>query len=179
MNEKIDSGDIILQKKVKILPEENYQELSKKLSLESAEMITGIINNIKQGCCKKISQPAGKYFYARKIKKEDCQINWNNNGIEIVNLIRGVAYIPCAFTEFNGKRIKITKASLKNLNGIDIDLYQGKSGEILNVSKKGIQVLAGDKTSVLITRIILPGSKEMDVSQFINGHNIKPGDMFI
>lgn len=178
MNEKIDSGDIILQKKVKILPGENYQELSKKLSLESAEMIAEIINNIKQGCCKKISQPTGKYFYARKIEKEDCQINWNNSGIEIINLIRGIAYSPCAFTEFNGKRIKITRASFKNINGVDMDLYQGRPGEILNVSKKGIQVLAGDNTSVLITRLIFPGSNEMDVSQFISGHNIEAGDMF-
>jgi len=161
MNEKIDAGDIILQKKVKILPEENQQELSNRLSMKSAEMMAEVLDTIKKGNYKKITQSQGKYFYARKIGKTDCKINWNNRGIDILNLVRGIAYAPCAHTEFNGKRIKITKA------------------DIMSVSKEGIQVLAGDNSRIVIKRLILPGSKEMDVSQFINGHKIKAGDSFV
>jgi methionyl-tRNA formyltransferase len=179
MNEKIDAGDIILQKKIKILPEENCQQLSERLAEESAKMIPEVLNNVKEGNYDKIPQTHGKYFYARKINKLDCRINWNNRGIDIINLIRGIAYTPCACTEFKGKRIKITQASL--IKNIERDQYidQKNPGDIVGVSKKGILVLAGDGTCVKIKRLILPGSKEMEVSQFINGYSISIGDSFI
>jgi methionyl-tRNA formyltransferase len=178
MNEKIDAGDIILQKNIKILPEENCQQLSGRLAEESAKIIPEVLNNIKKGNYNKISQPQGNYFYARKINKLDCRINWNNKGVDIINLIRGIAYMPCACTEFKGKRIKITQASLvQNVEGNKFDRRKNP-GDIVEVSKKGILVLAGDGAYVKINRLILPGSKEMDVSQFINGYNISIGDSF-
>jgi len=179
MNEKIDAGDIILQKKVKILPEENQQELSNRLSIKSAEMMTEALDTIKIGNYKKITQPLGKYFYARKINKTDCKINWNNRGIDIFNLVRGIAYSSSAYTEFMGKRIKITKVFLIEPTEESQDISERKPGDIVSVSKEGIEVLAGDNSRVVIKRLILPGSKEMDVSQFINGHQIRVGDSFI
>jgi methionyl-tRNA formyltransferase len=178
MNEKIDAGDIILQKKIKILPEENCQQLSERLAEESAKIIPEVLNSIKKGNYNKIPQPQGKYFYARKINKLDCRINWNNRGVDIINLIRGIAYIPCACTEFKGKMIKITKASLVEDVGENKFISPKNPGYIIEVSKKGILVLAGDGTCVKIKRLILPGSKEMDVSQFINGYSISIGDSF-
>lgn len=178
MNEKIDAGDIILQKKIKILPEENCQQLSERLAEESAKMIPEVLNNIKEGNYNKIPQPQGKYFYARKINKLDCRINWNNRGIDIINLIRGIAYTPCACTEFKGKRIKITQASLiENIERYH-SIAQKNPGDIMEVSKEGIVVLTGDRTCVKIKRLILPGSKEMNVSQFINGYSISIEDSF-
>ncbi len=179
MNEKVDAGDIILQKKIKILPEENYLELSKRLSIKSAEMIKEVLDRINRGNYKKVSQPRGKYFYARKINKTDCQINWNNRGVDIFNLIRGVTYVPGAYTQFKGKNIKITKALLQTRAETNKDLPSAAPGDIVMADKNGIQVLTGDNTRIVIKRLILPGSKEMDVSQFINGHQIKIGDSFI
>ena len=178
MNEKIDAGDIILQKKIIILPEDNYQELSKRLAIESAEMIKEVLDKIKRRDYKKIPQPREKYFYARKINKSDCRINWDNRGMDIFNLIRGVAIIPGAYTEFKGKRIKITKALLITKEERILDLSGRKPGDIVMVDKGGIQVLTGDNSRVVIKRLILPGSKEMDISQFINGYQIKIGDQF-
>ncbi|HKK83789.1 MAG TPA: methionyl-tRNA formyltransferase [Atribacterota bacterium] len=179
MNEKIDAGDIILQKKTEIVPDENYQELSERLSIKSAEIMADVLDKIKKGDYKKIPQPRGKYFYARKINKIDCKINWNNRGVDILNLVRGIAYTPCAYTEFKGKRIKITKVFLLEPAEENREISERKPGDIVSVSKEGIQVLAGDHTRIVIKRLILPGSKEMDVSQFINGYQIRVGDSFI
>lgn len=178
MSEKIDSGDIILQKKVNILPGENYLELSNRLSIQSAEMLPDILDSLKKGNYKKYSQAEGEYFYARKICKDDCRIDWSKTGKDIFNLIRGIAYIPCAYTEFKGKRIKITKASLVTLENTNHIKQSQRPGDIIDVSKKGIQVLTGDDDSIVIKRLILPGSKEMDVSQFINGYKITVEDSF-
>ncbi len=179
MNEKIDAGDMILQEKVHIMPEENYQELSRRLAIKGSEMIEEALDKIRRRDYQRISQPVKKTFYARKLTKTDCQIKWDHSGEDIYNLIKGVTYFPGAFTEYKGKRIKITRALLLADASADQDLSGRKPGEIVAVSKKGIQVLAGDGTRVSIQCLILPGSKEMEVSQFINGYPIEIGDTFV
>ena len=178
MNEKIDAGDIILQKKVRIDPDETYQELSSRLATLSSEIISEVLEKIKKGDIQKIPQPRKKYFYARKLTKSDCRIDWTDKGNDIYNLIRGITYIPGAYTEFKGKRIKITRASLREKAGKKQEIGQGKPGEIVDVSKEGIAVLTGDRNRIIIKRLILPGKKEMDVSQFINGYHVQVGDAF-
>lgn len=179
MNEKIDAGDLILQKKIKIHPEENFQELGKRLAIESAATIKEVLDKIEKGNYEKIQQPRENYFYARKLNKTDCRVNWNHNGIHIFNLIRGVTNIPGAYTEFKGKRIKIIKASLLKESENNARKPDGKPGEIVRITKEGLHVLTGDKNQIIIKRLIVSGSKEMDFSQFINGYQIKTGDLFI
>jgi len=178
MNEKIDSGDIVLQKKVKIIPGENFQQLSQRLADESAEILPELLDNIKNGNIKKIAQPKGNYFYARKICKTDCKIDWLCSGADIINLIKGIAYLPCAFAVIKNKRIKITEAELIPKEETEEKKQIAVPGEIVSVSKKGLQVMTGDNSSVLIKRLIIPGRKEMDVAQFINGYQIEAGNKF-
>jgi len=181
MNEKVDAGDIILQKRIKINPEENFKQLSKRLAIKSANMMEKILDKLKKGNYRKISQPDKKLFYARKLDKKDCRIDWNQKGSDIFNLIRGVTDIPGAYTEYKGKKIKITDASLFILSGdSDIKLTEDKKpGDIVKFSKEGLYIATGiDDELILIKRLIVSGSKEMDVSQFINGYHIKTGDSF-
>lgn len=178
MNEKIDSGDIIAQKKVEILPEETFRELNQRLASKSAEMIEVILEKIKIGNFQKISQTQERYFYARKLNKMDCRIHWENDAVNIYNLIRGLSPVPGAYTEFKGKKIKIIKAALSKENGITRELDYGKPGYIVNVKKEGLFVLSGDYKQIIVQRLILSGSKEMDVSQFINGYHVNNSDYF-
>lgn len=179
MNEKIDAGDMILQKRIEIFPEENYKELSKRLANTSAEMIKGVLARIRTGNYKKTPQPQEKFFYARKLNKNDCRINWKNHGKDIFHLIRGVTDIPGAYTEFKGKRIKITKASYLNEIENKQEIAKKKPGDVVKITKQGLYVLAGNQSMLIIKRLILPGSKEMDISQFINGYQIRIGDSFV
>ncbi|MFW6134591.1 MAG: methionyl-tRNA formyltransferase [Elusimicrobiota bacterium] len=178
MNEKIDAGDIIMQKKIEIFPEETYRELSKRLAQESADLIGIVLQKIKEGNFAKISQPRDRFFYARKLNKKDCRINWNRSGVDIFNLIRGVTDIPGAYAEFKGKRIKITKVSLLRKTEHNQQISDKYPGDIIRVEKNGLYVLAGDQSLIIIKRLVLSGSKEMDVSQFINGYHLKKGDSF-
>jgi methionyl-tRNA formyltransferase len=178
INEKIDAGDIIYQKKIKILPEENFEQLEKRLAEESAEMLVEVLPMIKKGEYQLTPQPKEKCFYARKLTKSDCRINWNQNGIEIFNLIRGLTYLPGAYTEFKGRRIKITRVDLLEKLEENYNLDQKKPGTIIKVEKEGIQVLTGDNTLIVIKRLVPSGAREMDALGFINGYHPQIGDAF-
>ncbi|MBP8718564.1 MAG: methionyl-tRNA formyltransferase [Candidatus Caldatribacteriota bacterium] len=178
MNEKIDAGDIICQKKIKILPEENFEQLEERLAEESAEMLEQVLSMIKKGEYQLTPQPKEKCFYARKLTKSDCRIDWGRTGREIFNLTRGLTYLPGAYTEFKGRRIKITKVNLLEKSVAEHNLIQQKPGTIIKVEKEGIQVLTGDNTIIVIKRLVPSGAKEMDVLEFINGYHPQIGDEF-
>lgn len=178
MNEKIDAGDIILQKKISILPEENFEHLSLRLAAESANLLEEVLSSIESGEYKRFPQQKEKYFYARKICKDDCCIDWNQKAIDIINLVRGLACLPGSFTEFKGRRIKISEASMVKNSDKSVDYSSQKPGTIVELSRIAIMVLAGDRRLVVIKKLIPAGSKEMDASAFINGYHIKVGDTF-
>lgn len=178
MNEKIDAGDIIFQKKITILPDENFEQLSLRLANESANLLEGLIKSIEKEEYHRIPQPKDMFFYARKINKDDCRLNWNKKGIEIYNLIRGVSPSPGAFTEFRGKRIKINEANLIKKEEVNSNNLQQKPGVIAGIDKKGIIVITGDSNYIGLKRLTPAGSREMDFSEFINGYHVKSGDSF-
>jgi len=178
MNERIDAGDIILQKRIEILPEENFEQLSIRLAIESAILLEEVLLTIERGEYERFPQPKEKYFYARKINKDDCRIDWYQKAIEIYNLVRGLTPLPGAYTEFKDKRIKISETSLLEKIKINNNLFQQKPGTIVKLNKSGIMVLAGDGNFIVIKRLIPAGSKEMDASGFINGYHIEIGNSF-
>ncbi len=178
MNEKIDTGDIIFQKKISILPEENFEQLSTRLAEESANSLEEVLLSIEKGECKRFLQPKEKYFYARKICKDDCCIDWNQKAVDIYNLIRGLACLPGSFTEFKGKRIKISEAIMVEKSEEDSNYCSQKAGTIVELIRTAIMVLAGDGNLVGLKKLIPAGSKEMDALAFINGYHIRIGDIF-
>ena len=178
MNERIDAGDIILQKRIKILPEENFEQLSIRLAIESANLLEEVLLTIERGEYERFPQPKEKYFYARKINKDDCRIDWHQKAIEIYNLVRGLTPLPGVYTEFKDKRIKISETSLLVKIKINNNLSQQKPGTIVKLNKNGIMVLAGDGNYIVIKKLIPASSKEMDASGFINGYHVEIGDSF-
>ncbi len=178
MNEKIDAGDIILQKRIDILPGDNYDKLSSRLASESANLLEEVLYSLEKGQYQRVSQQKSKYFYARKINKEDCRIDWNGKAIDIYNLVRGLTSFPGSFTEFKGKRIKISEVSLTEKLEPDSNYSSKKPGSIVKLSQTGIMVITGDGNLIALKRVIPSGSKEMDASGFINGYHINVGDSF-
>lgn len=178
MDEKIDTGDIIFQKSIEILPEENFDQLSFRLATESAEQLDKVLSLIEKKEYTKIPQQKNKLFYARKINNDDCRINWNKKAVEIHNLVRGLTSFPGAYAEFNGRRIKITETLLLQKSKMRDDIFEKKPGSIIGINKNGLEIVAGDDNIVVIRKLVPAGSKEMDALSFSNGYHIKIGDMF-
>lgn len=169
MDEGLDTGDIVLQKSLKILPFEVTTELEERLAELGAEMIIEFVSTLKsKKKLKKIKQEHSKATYTKKIKPEELLINWNEPSDVIVNKIRAFAYEPGAYTFWREKRLKIFRA-------IPIKGKTGNPGSILSL--RGFIFVASQDGMVGIKELQLEGKKKMDVEIFLNGYKMNIGEM--
>lgn len=157
----IDTGSIILQKKISILPEDNAGTLHDKLMLSGAQLVIDSLNLISSGTYTLKPQPEGDFPHAPKIFTEDCKIDWTHTATEVHNQIRGLSPYPAAFTEFNGKKLKVF-ASLV------LDEQASACGKIEIRGKDQLIAHCSDRL-LLLTDVQPEGKKRMPVRDFLNG----------
>ena len=122
--EKLDAGPVMHQEIIKINENIDTYTLSKVLSKLGAKSIINALQIIFKGQAVFIEQDHNKATYAKKITKQEGQINWNENANKIVAKINGLNPSPGAWFEFKGERIKIWKGIVTN--------KEGKPGEIID-----------------------------------------------
>lgn len=111
---KMDSGPIIAQEKVEILPEEKASELRTRLIKIGAELLVKVLPEFINGKIKEIEQNESNATFCKKIKKEDGLIDLNDNSIKNYNKFRAYAAWPRIFFFQNNKRVIITDAALED-----------------------------------------------------------------
>ena len=163
INDKLDSGDVFKIFKLKILENENAQNLSERLSTLASEKILNIIDDILDGNAIFKKQDDQNATYANKIDKSEGKINWNEEVEKIIGKINGLYPSPGAWFSFNGERHKILKAIPQGSNG--------NPGYVLNES---LEVACG-KNSLKIIEIQREGKKAQRINEFIQGTKIKTG----
>ncbi|MBU3195577.1 methionyl-tRNA formyltransferase [Clostridium algidicarnis] len=172
MDVGLDTGDILLTNKVDIDNEITAGELHDNLMSNGSDLLIETIESMYKGGLKSIKQENMGNSYASMLNKDIAKINWNENSLNIHNLIRGLNPWPIAHTDYEGQRMKIYKSSVINKKSTKTP------GTILNVSKEGIEVATKD--SILRIEIIqFPNAKPLKVEEYINGHDIKEGLILI
>ncbi len=169
MDEGMDTGDMLLQKEVKIEVEDDAESLSERLSIVGAELLTETIRLQKQGRLPRIPQDHLKATYAPMLKKEDGIIDWRTSSEEIKNLIRGTLPWPGAHTTIDGKNLKLYKAEVSH--------GTGKPGEVILPESGILRVATGDG-SIDITEIQIEGGKRLSTQAFLSGRKIPRGTIF-
>ena len=102
LNHEIDKGAIIAQVRVPILPEDNVGTMYDKLMHTGTALVTETVDRIAAGDIQPMEQTGideSRLHPAPKIFKEDCRIDWEKPGREIVNFVRGLSPYPAAWTE--------------------------------------------------------------------------------
>ena len=168
MDEGLDTGDMLLKKKVIIDANNTSEVLYHKISIAGADLLVETLNGLSSGQIKAIKQDDGCSSYAPLLKKGDGLIDWSKDAEHIVNLIRGMLPWPTACTLLKGKTLKIFKSEQR--------VEGGKAGTVLSVDKASFQVAAG-KGSVLICELQLEGKKKMNTGEFLRGFSVKVGDV--
>lgn len=161
MNEKMDEGDILYQKEIDILKEDNTSSMFNKLSALGSEMIKEFIPKLISGEITPIKQDNNKATYAYNITKEDEKIDFNNNTIDIYNKIRGLSEIPGGYAILDNKRVKIFNSRIGNNS-------KGSIGEIINIYEDGIGVRTKD-SEIILTDIQVEGKTRESVKNYLNG----------
>ena len=183
INEKMDEGDMLLKKEVKIGEDETLGEVWDKLSTVGANLLVKTIEKIEDGTIKRIPQDSKgqeKPTYAPMLDKSIAQIDWEHKTAkEIKNLVRGLNPIMGAYTFINNKKIKIWKAQV--LDEKDFvqqyeysveNLDDKKYGEVLIAdSKKGLFIKAKEGI-ISVLEIQAENARKMDVLDFLRGNKL-------
>lgn len=168
MDVGLDTGDMLLQGEVNIEPEETGGSLHDKLSAIGGELLVETLNRLEKGTIKRIKQDDSKSNYAKMLDKALGQIDFHKSAVEIERLIRGLNPWPSAYTSFDDKTLKIWKARVLEGN------FDGKPGEIIDVTKEEIIVFTG-QGALGILELQLEGKKRMSTDEFLRGYKIQKG----
>ncbi len=170
LNEKVDTGEIILQQEVEIGESETAGELHDKLSLIGSDIILKTVNLIEKGNIKTFPQ-TGKVTKAPKITPEMPEINWNHDAQNVVNRIRAFSPFPGAFSFLDKKRVKFFNSSVKKVE------HGEKPGTLISIDNSAITIACGNG-SIYVREIQIQGKRRMTVSEFLRGHSLVPGALF-
>ena len=163
IDEGIDTGDIILQKKVPILFEDTAKTLHDKIYREACELLIYLLNCVASGKqIKRKKQDATKASYLKPRVPEDGRINWDKSGLEIYNLIRAlVKPWPGAYSCIRGKKIIIWSAEFKN----NYSYNYHSNGEIIKMSDSTLMIqVSGGQIITQEYTILNRKGEEIDVS---------------
>ncbi|MCQ2399944.1 MAG: methionyl-tRNA formyltransferase, partial [Clostridia bacterium] len=105
----VDTGDIVMQKKIEILPDETAGELFDRLSVLGGETVVEALKNIVNGNYTRTPQDHALATHTVMLKKEDGKIDFNRTTDEVYNFIRGMNPWPVAYFYIGGEQIKVFK----------------------------------------------------------------------
>ena len=166
INEELDSGPISNIYKIKLDQRHNAEQVSEKLALLAADKILDVVDEILDGKSKFVDQDNSRATYAKKITKNEGQIDWENNPLKIIGQINGLYPSPGAFFNFNGQRYKILRAEIGN--GI------GKNGEVIS---DDLEIACGDEKSIKVLEIQREGKNIQKIGEFMLGSQIRKGSI--
>ena len=166
IDDKIDTGAIILSAEIPIEPAENVGKLHDKLMILGSKVVIDTLSVIENQTVQTTLQTdAQDIKTAYKLNRENCKIDWTKSGEDIFNLIRGLSPYPVAWSllqdgaeEWN---VKIYEASFEKEN------HAYPTGTIIS-SKKEIKI-AVSGGFIKILSIQFPGKKKMNVQELLNG----------
>lgn len=181
LKEKVDTGGIILQARVKIGPDETAGELQDKLAEVGAEIVLQSVRLIELGKVTVREQEEQLATTAPKIFKEDCRIDWNRSAQDVHNFVRGLSPSPTGWTRHGETVLKIYATQLLESSTSDTEraralTHPSKPGQVVCVSKDLLLVQTNDGP-IALREIQQEGRKRMTASEFLRGYSIKVDDV--
>ena len=167
IDEKIDTGAMILQKEQSILSTDTAGDLHDKLMCLGSDLVIDTVKLIEKGKVKTIPQSENADIKtAHKLNKDNCLINWNDSLDNIYNKVRGLNPYPAAWCLLKNKNetlnVKVYQVE-KQLEKHKLDM-----GQV--VSTKSEVKVAVPKGFIILKEIKLPGKRKMDIKSLLNGY---------
>jgi methionyl-tRNA formyltransferase len=170
IDDKIDTGEMILQEEININPEDNAGSLHDKLMALGSQLVLKTVSLIQQGTVTTTPQIDSQNIKtAYKLDKDNCKIDWNESLTNIYNKIRGLSPYPGAWcTLINNNEtvpVKIYKSDM------EIFEHSFDIGSVIS-SKQAVKV-ATKNGFIIIKEIQLPGKRSMDIKSLLNGYQFE------
>ncbi len=164
MDEKMDNGNIIVQKSIPILSTDNVGTIHDKLMVLGKELLINTLPSIIDGTNQSIKQNEDEVTYAWNIKREEERINFTKTSKEIFNQVRGLNPWPLANVIINNEEMKIIECNIIKDNS------SKEVGMIISVNKDSFVIKTIDG-AIEVTKIKPFGKKIMLVRDYLNGIN--------
>jgi methionyl-tRNA formyltransferase len=170
LQEKVDTGNIILQARTVIRLDQTAGELHDALAEIGAEIVLHTVRLIEAGKATPRHQDDNSATPAPKIFRDHCRIDWSKSAMEIHNLIRGLSPRPCAFTFHGDVLFKLYKSKVAEVT------HHEPNGKILHADNQ--LVVSTGKGAIELLEIQQEGKKKLTVEEFLRGYRLHSGDLF-
>ncbi|MEM6645379.1 MAG: methionyl-tRNA formyltransferase [Bacteroidota bacterium] len=165
LQRKVDTGNIILKRKMPIGPNETATEIHDRMMHLGAEAVVETVRRIDAGTA--VAQPQDDTLAtpAPKVFREQAEIDWNQPAERVHNFIRGLAYYPAAWTTHDGTVLKVFRTEV--VEGT------GEAGEVLDATER--LVVACQSAAVSVLEAQQPGKRRLPIGDFLRGYALGPG----
>jgi methionyl-tRNA formyltransferase len=163
MAEGLDTGDILLRRRIDILPTDTGGSLHDRLAQIAPDALLEALQMLVKGNAPRTPQDNALATYAPKLTREDGKIDWTEPAEIIERKVRAFNPWPGAFTEIaslGARKLKIFSAAIVDLSG--------KPGEFLRRDKE--LVIAAGKGALSLGEVQLEGKRRMSAAEFVRGH---------
>ncbi|MEY4876106.1 MAG: hypothetical protein RL708_1255 [Bacteroidota bacterium] len=161
LKHEIDTGQIIMQEKIKITETYTAGDLHDEMMMKGANLVLETVRKIESKNYE-LKEQIGEIIHAPKIFKPDCKINFNQQVDKVYNHIRGLSPYPAAFTDLNGKVLKIFSA--KKIN----EQHNSEIGK-MHTDHKTYLRFACTNGFIDVEVLQLEGKQKMNVEDFLRG----------
>ncbi len=170
MEAGLDTGPVVLEARCPINDTDTAQDLHDRLAALGAETLLQSLSDIETRLKQARPQDDSLSTYAKKLDKQEATIDWQQSAARILRQINAFNPWPIAQTQWHGDTMRLWKASPGERT------RQGQPGEIIAVSKQGLDVQTGDGI-LRITELQMPGKRAMQVQDFLNANKVTVGDI--
>lgn len=168
---RMDAGDILMQRRVEIGPEETAGELADRMKRIGADLLAETVDGLASGALRPVPQPSRGATGAPKLTREDGRIDWSQEARTLHNLIRGTNPEPGAFTTWRGCLLKVHRATLVP------PAPSGQRGEIVSADAAHGVTVATAKGGLRLTEVQLPGKRRMTGAEWVRGYRVQTGEI--
>lgn len=164
MAHDLDAGDVILQERTPIDPDENAQELYDRLARLGGALAVQAVDQIARGTAQRRPQDHAKATLAPMLSKELSPMDWSKSAWELHCQVRGLYPWPAAVASLDGVRCKVLKTALTG------EATPKAAGTIVQADKRGLKIACGDGQALELLELQPDGKKPMAATAFLQGH---------
>ncbi len=175
MDKGVDTGDILLQEKLPIGPEDTAGSLSGKLAELGGKALGAALALLRLDRLNPTQQNNNLASLAPLLNKEDGLVNWLHSAVQISCQIRGLDPWPTTYTTLSGKRLRLFSPEVAD-KSLCLGCSISEPGIICTANRDGLLITTGDGC-LLIKEIQAEGSRRMSVDAFLSGHTIQSGTL--
>ena len=173
LNERLDTGQILLQEPADIEPREDAGALTDRMAQRGATMLLQALEQLASGAASFHEQDESQASYAPKLTKTQGTIDWRAPAEAIGRLIRATQPWPGASTTWQGEGLKLVRTGAMRADRQDSPI----SGTVVQVTPEAIWIATGSGT-LEILEVQPAGRRRMSVKEFLAGHVVRAGERF-